>query len=122
LANPQEKSRTEDGICHDLRNRQFTLRGLLTITTIACLWLALMVSSVSGTGRLMVYLAPFFFALFLAHRFIMRADLPVTFVFAVWQPPGILFPSYVFVMGGLFWVVIGWRIAQVPYQTRRSSD
>jgi hypothetical protein len=152
-----ENSGTDARTCGDSGHRQFTVRGLLTLTAIACLWLALIVSSVSGGARLMLYLAPFFFTLFLAHRFILSAfplalayvaihsiacaitaalmvqaddgtsrwafslplvilDLPVTFVFAVWQPPGMLFPIYVFTVGGFFWAIIGWYIAQLPFR------
>ena len=39
-------------------------------------------------------------------------DFPVTFFLAVWQPPGILFPMYVFLVGGLFWATVGWLIAR----------
>jgi hypothetical protein len=135
--------------------RQFTLLGLLLITAVIGIWLALMLSEKPGPG-LFTYLAPFFFALYLARRFILRPlglaityflihavacgitlylmlqstdgterwmislplvilDLPVTFIFAFGEPPGLLFPMYIFLVGGFFWAIIGWYIAQKPY-------
>ena len=135
--------------------RQFTLRGLLLLTAVIGLWLALMLSDKPGPGFL-TYLAPFFFALYVARRFILRPlslattyflmhaiacgitlylllqttdgterwvislplvilDLPVTFIFAFGEPPGLLFPMYILIVGGLFWATIGWYIAKKPY-------
>jgi hypothetical protein len=127
---------------------------LLVATTIICVWLALIVSGIFGPRPLLLLcIAPFFFCLYLAHRFVSRPiglaisyflihaaacgvslyfivqtgdgverwirslpiillDFPVTFVFVAWEPPGLIFPLYILLVGGLFWAMIGWFIAR----------
>jgi hypothetical protein len=48
-------------------------------------------------------------------------DMPVTFVLATWEPPGIIFPMYVFLAGGSFWAFVGWGFARCRRRTQETE-
>jgi hypothetical protein len=52
---------------------------------------------------------------------IILIDIPVTFVFAAWEPPGIVLPMYVFLVGGGFWALVGWGLARFQQAMHNSS-
>jgi hypothetical protein len=80
------------------------------VQSAACgITLYLMLQTNDGTERWMVSLP------------LVILDLPVTMLLVFGEPPGILFPMYVFFAGGLFWAVIGWCIAHVPYRSARET-